>query len=325
VKKKLVVLSVLACWSIAICLAQRPGPATLESLLNSDEDHKHAAAATVTSPKGPVGTMARPKDGVRHPVLDKAWDNYDTAVGKVADEIRAAIRKQFDAVAAKGDLDAAIKWQSVLEKFNDAGEIPAGSEAKGAVNDAVAAYKKAREDVTKAYEDVVKALTMEKRLVEARAVRNESKVLTIEEVRDARLSTSPPEKRETPAVAVRELTLKIHLTSDWGSVVCHPASSVKIIEQEVVRGGRRWNVNGNMINCEGRALPHIDSAVQVTCRLDESAKEVTLETHKGDVGALHIEVVSRGEVLGKFVNEGSHGGNARRSESCRLDFKLVVP
>lgn len=118
------------------------------------------------------------KDGVKHPDLDKAWTDYDAAVAKVTESIKAAIAKQFDAATAKGDLDAAEKWQVIGEKFEKAGELPTDKEAKTAVSAAVADYKKAREELTKVYEAVVKNLTMEKKIAEAKAVRNEMLVVS---------------------------------------------------------------------------------------------------------------------------------------------------
>jgi hypothetical protein len=163
-------------WNTAACIAQQArGPATLENLVNSPEARSTptAYAAPDSGLKRPAGTVSRPKDGVQHPDLDKAWAVYDAAVAKAADGIRAAMAKQFDAAAAKGDLDAAEKWQTALEKFEKAGDVPADTDTKSAVSTAVADYKKAKEELSKAYDSVVKALTMEKRIAEAKAVRNE--------------------------------------------------------------------------------------------------------------------------------------------------------
>jgi tetratricopeptide (TPR) repeat protein len=175
-------LASLACWNTSPCLAQQPaGPRTLENLLNSDNAQKPAAAAeadaTNAGPKRPAGTVARPADGVQHPDLDKAWAEYDAAVTKAAEGIQAAINKQFDAATTKGDLDAAEKWQAALEKFEKAGEVPAESETKAAVSSAASEYKKAREELSKAYETVVKALTMDKKIAEAKAARDEARIL----------------------------------------------------------------------------------------------------------------------------------------------------
>jgi tetratricopeptide (TPR) repeat protein len=114
---------------------------------------------------------------VQHPDLDKAWADYDAAVAKAAERIKAAISKQFDAATAKGDLDPAEKWQLALEKFEKAGEVPADTEARAAVNAAVADYNKAKDKLFEAYEDVVKSLTMEKKIAEAKAARNEKATL----------------------------------------------------------------------------------------------------------------------------------------------------
>ena len=149
--------------------------AAFENLLNSNESPK--TAEVDASPKQPAGTVARPEDGVQHPDLDKAWADYDAVVSKVTESVKAAIANQFDAATAKGDLDAAEKWQKAQEKFEKAGEVPAETEAKAAVNAAVADYKKAKDDLAKAYESVVKSLTMEKKITEAKAVREEARLL----------------------------------------------------------------------------------------------------------------------------------------------------
>ena len=156
---------------------QQLGPRTLEGLLNSGEAQTPTASAeadvTDAGPKRPAGTVTRPNDGVNHPDLDKAWGDYDAAVTKAAEGIRAAIAKQFDAATSKGALDEAEKWQNAMGKFEKAGELPSEKEAKTAVIAAAADYKKASDELTKAYEAVVKALTIEKKITEAKAVRDE--------------------------------------------------------------------------------------------------------------------------------------------------------
>jgi hypothetical protein len=173
-------LASLAGWNTAACFAQPPtGPATLEGLLNADEGQKPAAptAPADADPKRPAGTVARPKDGVQHPDLDKAWAEYEQTISKVAESVMAAINKQFDAAAAKGDLDAAEKWQAIGERFEKAGEIPVDTDAKAAVSAAFADYKKAKKELAKAYEPVVKALTKEKKIAEAKAAREELRAI----------------------------------------------------------------------------------------------------------------------------------------------------
>ena len=181
----------LACWNPASCLAQQPtGPATLENLLNSNESPKTAEADA--SPKQPAGTVARPEDGVQHPDLDKAWADYEAAVVKVTESMKAAISKQFDAATAKGDLDAAEKWQNALEKFEEAGELPKDKETKTPASEAAAGLRKAGEELVAAYEAVVKNVTMEKKLAEAKVVRDEMKLVSAK----VRLRQDSPPREE---------------------------------------------------------------------------------------------------------------------------------
>jgi len=204
----LLLLASLTGWNTAACFAQQPtGPATLEGLLNAGEGRKPTAEADA-DPKRPAGTVARPKDGVQHPDLDKAWAEYDAVVAKAAEGIKAAISKQFDAATAKGDLDAAEKWQVAMEKFEEAGEVPSGGEAKAAVSAAVAHYKMAKDKLSKAYESVVKALTMEKKVADARLVGNEWQRLSqATQERERHQSKESISILEAKAIASRVLAL----------------------------------------------------------------------------------------------------------------------
>lgn len=127
-----------------------------------------------------------------------------------------------------------------------------------------------------------------------------------------------------PGLGTRELEVLISLTSDWGSVTIHPANAVVINRQEVVRGERPWVVKGNSIGLSGAAFRSLNSAVRVICTVKDSAEKLSFETHKGDVGAVYLEVKAGEQVLEKFVNEGSHGGNAERSDGCRQEFPVVL-
>jgi tetratricopeptide (TPR) repeat protein len=170
---------VLVLGSSSASFGQEPsGPRTLENLLKSDDAEQSAAPAKAdvadAVPKRPSGTVIRAKDGVQHPDLDKAWADYDAAVAKASKGIQAAIAKQFDAATSKGNLDAAVTWQEIGEKFEKAGEIPTANEINGVVSAAVNDYEKALEQLSKAYESTMKVLTKEKRITEAKAVRAES-------------------------------------------------------------------------------------------------------------------------------------------------------
>ena len=170
----------LAAWIVLLvfacpCVAQET--ATLDDLAAGSElaktSNKPQAGDAKAAAIRPAGTLTRPKDGVQHPDLDRAWAEYDASVSKVTASIKAATTKQFDAAAAKGDLDTAEKWQATLDKFEKTGELPTEKETKTAVSAAVAVFKKAGEELTKAYETVVSSLTMEQKIAEARAVRAE--------------------------------------------------------------------------------------------------------------------------------------------------------
>jgi hypothetical protein len=192
---------VLACFVQGF--AEQPtGPATLEGLLNSDETQSTIAADA--GPNRPAGVLARLNDGAQHPDLDKAWSDYEVATAKVTETIRSAINKQFDAAAAKGDLDAAEKWQDLLHNFEKVGELPTVNETKAVVITALADYKKARDELAKAYEAVVKTLTTERRITEAKEVRDEWLSMAKQSESDAEAAgiTNPP-LLSAPREAVR--------------------------------------------------------------------------------------------------------------------------
>lgn len=187
-KLAMVVAVILGAVCVPSALAQQPtGPATLENLLKPDEAPKPPAApkanAADAGPARPAGTLVRPKDGVQHPDLDKAWAEYDAAVAKATEGIKAVIAQQFDAATSKGDLDAAEKWQAIGEQFEKKGELPGESATKVAVSAAVADYKRASAALAKAYESVVKSLTIEQKIDEAKAVRDEAR--TVAKAREA--------------------------------------------------------------------------------------------------------------------------------------------
>jgi hypothetical protein len=143
---------------------------------------------------------------------------------------------------------------------------------------------------------------------------------------DVRVSSDTvPDRKRRLAVAAREFSVVIHVTSDWGTVTLHPASAVEIGQQEVIKGGQQWKISGNKVELSGQPYRRNDSTVRITCRLKGPARDLMLETHKGDIGALYVEAATRGKVIGQFANEGSQGGNAQRSDSCRREFRLVLP
>ncbi len=154
-------------------LAQQPtGPATPE-----DSESSVDRGDPVRTTRQPYTRLARPEDGVQHADLDKAWEEYEAAIAKGAERIQAAISKQFDAATARGDLDDSEKWQAALEIFVKSGEVPDEGMPKTLVNAAITDCKKAKEELRKGYEGVVKTLTIEKKIEEAKAVRTEARCL----------------------------------------------------------------------------------------------------------------------------------------------------
>lgn len=133
-------------------------------------------AATKASAVGPMRdavAVTRPKKGLQHPDLDKAWADYETSVKKASASIRAAITKQLKAATAKGDLAAVEKWQVISQKLEAAGEVPTPTEGKNALNTALADYTKAKEELSQAYDAVMKALTRQNKIGDAKIVRDE--------------------------------------------------------------------------------------------------------------------------------------------------------
>jgi hypothetical protein len=162
------------------CFAQAPSaPTTLENLVNAP-DAQGTPAVSEGADLGPMrhaGPVARPKDGVQHPDLDKAWAEYDAAVTKAAERIRLAITKQFNTATAKGDLNAAEKWQTIGDKFEKDGQVPSQAAVKAAIIAPLAELQKAKDELAHSYESVIKALTVEKNIPEAQRVRDESQLI----------------------------------------------------------------------------------------------------------------------------------------------------
>ncbi len=159
------------------CLAQPlpPRPQTLGGLLNSTDEPQGRAEqrAPEKIPPSPSLAIPRSKNGLKHPDLDKAWGEYEAAVEKATNKLKAALTKQFDAATTKGDLDAAEKWQSAVERFTTRGEVPDDGAMQAAVQAAVVDCKKSREVLLAVYDAVIKSLTKDKRITEAKLAKEE--------------------------------------------------------------------------------------------------------------------------------------------------------
>jgi len=163
------------------CNAQSPtSPRTLETLLKEDEEpappQPETSAAKQTKPKM-QGTYVRPDDAVQHPDLDKVWGTYDSAVAQANTAIAQSLTHLFDAAADQGDLDAADKWQAQRQRFETEGVLLDQKETQTAVKTAVQELKVANEQLSKAYDVLLKSLTKDKKIAEAKAVRDEWKAL----------------------------------------------------------------------------------------------------------------------------------------------------
>ena len=166
------------------------------------------ASPCFAQPQRPAGTVTRPVSGVQHPELDKAWDTYDAVVTKSGDGIRAAISKQFDAATEKGDLDAAEKWQATMDAFENKGMLPVHSELKSAMDEFVTDLAMAKEELVAAYGAVVIALTKDKNLADARAVREEASELSKRKV-EQKPKAKGPQSRVTTFDLSKPAALKL--------------------------------------------------------------------------------------------------------------------
>lgn len=141
----------------------------------------------------PRGTLARPAGATKHADLDRAWDAYEAAVVKFSESLAAAIGRQFDASAARGDLDAADTWQAAARVYGSEGVIPADLEIRGGLAAADAAVRRAREDLARTYESLTRALTIEKRIEDAKKVREEWQVVTRAATTPGADAAAPPD------------------------------------------------------------------------------------------------------------------------------------
>jgi hypothetical protein len=192
-----------------VALAEQPTePRTLEGLIAAADDGPPAAVGAGKDPneeggphaphKKPAGTLVRPNDGVQHDDLDDAWIDYTTAVEKASEAVRVAITNQFDAATKRGDLEAAEKWQAVGERFNSGTALPDQAELKAAVNFVEIEFMQAEARLTKAYEALVKSLTKDKKVADARKTRDE--IVAVK--RAAKGNTAPhnqPQNQRGPA------------------------------------------------------------------------------------------------------------------------------
>lgn len=179
-------------------LADLLGPPAVTRDLGRDATESDTKAVS-EGPRPLQGTVERPEKGVQHKDLDSAWNTYHAAIATATGAIKAAIAKQTDVATDKGDLDAVEKWERALATIENKGVLPSEKEVRTVVATASSEYKAAHEELCKAYERLVKALTIEKNLELAKAVREETSVLRGLSAPDrkSREQSKPQEERHT--------------------------------------------------------------------------------------------------------------------------------
>lgn len=166
-----------------------------------DANAADAPAAAVVRPARPLGMLSRPKDSVRHVELDRAWSEHDAVVTRVTERIKDAIDQQFDAATDKADLDAAAKWEVVLKRFEEHGDLPNEKETEAAVNEAIVEYWDAKAALAEAYDAVIKDLTRQQQIATAKSVREELRM---------------QQSRNCDPVRLRDLHKELEAISDRG-------------------------------------------------------------------------------------------------------------
>lgn len=315
-------------------LAQQPtGTATLEETINSGESQDFAAAAETgaadAAPRRPAGTVARLTDGVQHPDLDKAWAEYDAAVAKASDCIKAAIAKQFDAATAKGHLDAAEKWQAIAQAYDQDGAFPVEPEARTIVTSGVNATERAKADLGKAYESVVKALTVDKKIAAAKAVRSEWTAVS------SRMEKPADRKSHRAAINQPKISSEVeHGATDRDAVYLSDLQ-----ERDVVVGAGKFGKNGSLgyterdgkVRVGGKLFPKAISMhgvpnglARVTYEVPDGYGQLEAIAAIADTvdgrqkTALTFKVLGDGKRL-LWSSKPLYGGGA--AEACRVDLR----
>lgn len=236
----------LVFWGFVPSQAEQPsGLPTLDNLLGSED--ATATDASAAEPKRPAEgshatPLVRPKDGFKHPDLDKGWAEYRAAVAKASEPLKAAIIKQFEAATTKGDLDTASKWQALLQKLEKECALPP---AEGAVKPTVVAtknnFEKAKKTLLQVYDGLKEGLTKDAKIADAQQIADATQVQTERDGLDQKeKEPAKPAKKLTDAEIIRKLqgtrwrfqdgkmiTLRADGTVDksWGTL--HPEWQVR--------------------------------------------------------------------------------------------------
>ena len=121
----------------------------------------------------PEGSVARPEGGVQAQELDAAWEKYEQEVFSSVKDLEKLLEHKFDEAAGLGDLEAAEAWQAAKDAFRQEGWLPSDESVNSEVAKLRRSLEQAAGPLGEAYAATCVRLTREKRLTDARAVRDE--------------------------------------------------------------------------------------------------------------------------------------------------------
>ena len=220
------------------------------------------------------GSLVRPKSGEKHPDLDQAWDDYGSAIDSAHAQIRTAITKQFDAATAEGDLDAAEKWQTALSTFDSSGAVPSDPAIKTPARDADTNARKAREQLTEAYDALVKSLTREKNVKQAKAVRDEMRAIAASSQRAAPEPAPNGNRKEAqmrPAPPQDAVAAKKEVKADETMVYEEAAAECKrLVEQQRAELAKQYSAALWGLKEQFQQIGELDKAIATDNELKRS-------------------------------------------------------
>ncbi len=121
------------------------------------------------------GTLVRPADGIRSPMLDRAWGDYRRVISEATDQVRAVLLKKEAAAMAEGDRERVLLVKRQLKRFDEEGILPGESslQMERDLRLTGLAFRKANASLLTAYGELEKELTRENRLSAASVAADE--------------------------------------------------------------------------------------------------------------------------------------------------------
>jgi len=155
------ILGAVSCGIVAMTLVQSRALA------------QSTASTTIPKPSQIEGQRTRPAESIKHDDLDEAWAQYEASIEALTKTIRAALEDGFEKATEKGDLDEAEKWQDAIQVFEEHGVFLGDQALKAVKAEAEKKLAEADAKLSLAYSSVIKELTKQKRIAEAKDVRAE--------------------------------------------------------------------------------------------------------------------------------------------------------